>query len=235
MNILKMLEETKSVATGHFVYKARYTHGAGYVDKDMFPSIGAQNLVEILEAEAEKALNMGLDLSGYKKISLITPAYGAIKLGLPVAAYLERRTGTRIIVIETEVVKDESGKRIHIIPENQKKRVMGIPLIGQEDIVNGGTTLREVRDLTARELKAMMFAAMSIIDRGGQTTRTLGIPYYYPFIRIDMTQHDIRKEPCPQCAAGIPISTDLGKGEEWVAMFGQPPYDPNMDFSKFWT
>jgi hypothetical protein len=234
MNIPKMLRETKAVATGHFVYKARYTHGAGYVDKDMFPLIGATNLVEILEAEAEKALNMGLDLSRYKKVCLILPAYGAIKLGLPIAAHLERRTGTRVIVIETEVERDASGKRIHLIPENQKKRVRGIPLIGKDDIVNGGTTLREIRALTAKELEALMIAAMSIIDRGGQTTKTLGIPHYYPYMRIDMTQHDVRKGPCPQCVEGIPINTDLGKGGEWVAMFGQPPYDPSTDFSIFW-
>ena len=68
MNVIEILEKTKAVATGHFVYKARFTHGTGYVDKDMFPEIGAQNLVETLEAEAEKALNMGLDLSGLKKV-----------------------------------------------------------------------------------------------------------------------------------------------------------------------
>lgn len=235
MDIQRMLQETKAVATGHFVYKVRHNHGTGYIDKDMFSLIGAQNLVEILEAEAEKALKMGLDISGCKKVILVTPAYGAIKLGLPIAAYLERRTGTRIFVIETEVEKDETGRRIHIIPENQKKRVMGVPFIVKEDIVNNGTTLREIRVLGERELKAPMVAALSIIDRGGQTTKTLGIPTYYPYMRIDMTQHDIRSGPCPQCVAGVPINTDLGKGSEWVAMFGQPPYEPGTDFLKFWS
>jgi orotate phosphoribosyltransferase len=235
MDIAKMLRETKAVAEGHFVYKARHNHGTGYVDKDMFPFIGAQNLVEILESEAEKALRMGLDLSRHKKVCLMTPAYGAIKLGLPIAAYLERRTSTKVFVIETEIEKDANGKKYHIIPENQKKRVMGIPLIGKEDIVNNGTTLIEIRILSESELETHMIAAMAIIDRGGQTTRTLGIPGYYPYMRIDMTQHDIRTGPCPQCVAGIPINTDLGKGKEFVAMFGQPPYDPGTDFSKFWV
>lgn len=234
MDIIGMLQETKSVANGHFVYKAGYNHGPGYVDKDMFPFIGAQNLVALLEAEAEKALNMGFELEKYKKAVLILPAYGAIKYGLPLAAYLEKRTGTRIIVAETEVEKDGNGKRFHIIPENLKKRILGLPLFGKEDIVNAGTTFREVNGVIRKELDTSFIAGISSIDRGGQTTKSLGIPNYYPYMRIDMTQHDVRTGPCPQCAEGIPINTDLGKGERWVAMFGQPPYSPDMDFSDFW-
>lgn len=235
MNILDMLKNTKAVATGHFVYKALFNHGAGYIDKDMFPYIGAQNLVALLEAEAEKALNMGFALDKYKEAVLITPAYGAIKYGLPMAAYLEKRTGTRVIVVETEVERNEAGKRFHIIPENQKKRILGLPIFGKEDIVNAGTTLREVDELVQKELKTSLFAALATIDRGGQTTKTLNIPCYYPYLRINMDQHDVRTGPCPQCVAGVPINTDLGKGERWVRMFGQPPYPADMDFSSFWS
>lgn len=235
VDIKKMLQETKAVAAGHFVYKALHNHGGGYIDKDMFPFIGALNLVEILEAMAEKALNMGLNLSGHKEFALITPAYGAIKLGLPVAAYLERRTGVKIFVVETELEVAEGGKKHHIIPANQKKRIMGIPLIGQEDIVNEGTTIREVSDLFYKELQMRLYAALSIIDRGNQTATTLKIPHYYPYMRINMEQHDVRIAKCPLCAAGIPINTDLGKGGGWVNMFGQPPYPEGMDFSAFWA
>ncbi|MFA5360096.1 MAG: phosphoribosyltransferase [Patescibacteria group bacterium] len=235
IDVNKMLQESKAVASGHFVYKALYKHGAGYIDKDMFPYIGAQNLVALLEAEAEKALDMGLELSKYKNAVLVTPAYGAIKYGLPLAACLEKRTGTKIIVVETEVEKDETGKRYHIIPENQKKKIVDLPLFCKEDIVNNGTTIREVSELYQKELGMSLFAALSTVDRGGQTAETLGVSQYYPFLRLDMDQHDVRIGPCPQCAAGIPINTDLGKGEGWVKMFGQPPYLPDMDFSAFWN
>jgi orotate phosphoribosyltransferase len=235
IDITEMLRVTKAVATGHFVYKARFNHGMAYVDKDMFPYIGASNLVEILEAGAEKALQAGLDLSPYKVVTLLTPAYGAIKLGLPVAAYLERQTGVRVFVAETEVERNDQGRRIHIIPENQKRRIMGIPAMGQEDIVNDGTTLRETRELAKKELNVSMFAALAILDRGSQTAETLGIPFYCPHIRINMEQYDVRTGPCPLCEAGIPIAVDLGKGAEWVNMFGQPPYPTGMDFSPFWA
>jgi orotate phosphoribosyltransferase len=234
INIDQMLKEARAVATGHFVYKALHNHGAGYIDKDKFPLIGASNFSDVLEATAERALLMGLDLSSSKKFGLLLPAYGAIKMGLTAAAYLERRTGTQIIVFETEVERDEKGKRYHIIPDNTKKMIMDIPLLGFEDIVNAGTTLREINDLAWKELMARIKAALSIIDRGGQNTRTLGIDGYYPYMRINMEQHDVREKVCPLCAAGIPIDTELGKGRGWVEMFGQPPYPPDMDFSEFW-
>ncbi len=229
-----MLSRAKAVAEGHFVYKRRYMHGKAYIDKDQFPFIGAQNLVEILEAEVEEALRMGLELGDYREVALLTPAYGAIKLGLPTAACLEKRTGKRILVVETEVERDENGKRYHIIPENQKKRIFGLPVIGKEDIVNNGTTLLELKGLVERELQSEVIAAMCIVDRGGQTTETLGIRGFYPYKRLDMTQYDVREEGCPLCREGVPINTDLGKGVEWIKMFGQPPYPPDMDFSAIW-
>lgn len=235
MNIINMLKKTKAVAEGHFVYKALHNHGAGYIDKDMFPFIGGQNLVELLEAEAENALDAGLNLSVYKEAVLILPAYGAIKYGLPIAAYLEKKTGTRIFVVETEVERDGTGKRYHVIPDNIKKRIKGLPVFSKEDIVNAGTTLREIHTLIKRELDVDIFAALSTIDRGGQTAESLGISSYYPFMRIDMTQYDVRSPGgCLLCQKGIPINIDLGKGEGWVKKFGQPPYPPDMDFSEFW-
>jgi orotate phosphoribosyltransferase len=235
MDLRETLKRAKAVAEGHFVYKALYMHGQGHIDKDQFSFLGANDLIEILEAEAEKALNMGLELDKYKEVVLLTPAYGAIKLGLPIAAYLEKRTGTKIYVIETEVERDEKGLRYHIIPDNQKKRIIGLPVFGEEDIVNNGKTLIELNKLSISQLGSEMFAALAIIDRGGQTTKSLGISKYYPYWRIDMTQHDVRNGICPLCAAGVPINTDLGKGAGWVKMFGQPPYPPDMDFSAFWA
>ena len=234
MDILDMLQKTKAMASGHFVYKAGHDHGAGYIDKDKFPTIGAQNLVALLEAEAEKALRMGFELSKYKEAVLLLPAYGAIKYGLVQAAYLERRTGIKVIVAETEVERDEKGKRVHVLPENTVKMIRGLPVFGKEDIVNAGTTLREINRLLKKVLEIELFAALSTVDRGGQTTRSLGIPYYYPYLRINMEKHDLRERICPQCAASVPINTDLGKGGRWVEMFGQPPYPEGMDFSAFW-
>lgn len=235
IDILEMLTRTKAASKGHFVYKAGHNHGAGYIDKDRFPLIGAQNMVRVLDAMAEKAMKAGLNFGQHKSVGLITPAYGAIKLGLPLAAALERRTKYDICVIETEVERDANGKRYHVIAENQKQMVTGMPLIGVEDIINAGTTVHEINALTYKELGAKLSAMFCVIDRGGQTAKSLGVRYYYPYERIDMTQYDVRVSPgCPQCTAGVPINTDLGKGAAWVKMFGQPPYPPGMDFSAFW-
>lgn len=79
-----------------------------------------------------------------------------------------------------------------------------------------------------------IIAATCFADRGGQTAESLETEQYHPYFSKRIEQHDIRQKPCPQCQAGIPITTDLGKGKRWVAMFGQPPYPEGMDFSVFW-
>ena len=75
---------------------------------------------------------------------------------------------------------------------------------------------------------------MCFVDRNGLTAEALGVEKYYPYFVKEMKQYDVRKGSCPQCQAGIPITTDIGKGAEWVNMFGQPPYPKDTDFSKFW-
>lgn len=235
VDVMQMMRNTKALATGHFVYKALHNHGAGYIDKDMFPIMGARKLVMLLEAVADNALNSGLDFGQHQAAVLLAPAYGAIKYCLSLAAHIERLTNVRIVVVETELERDASGKRFHIIPDNVKKRILGLPVLCEEDIVNAGTTIREVNELIRRELATSLYAALSIVDRGNQTAETLNIPAYYPYVRINMDQHDVRTGPCPLCAEGVPINTDLGKGEGWVKMFGQPPYPNGMDFSAFWA
>ena len=235
IDVRQIMKNTKALATGHFVFKALHDHGAGYIDKDRFPLIGARNYSMLLEAEAENALNSGLDLSEYPAVALLTAAYGSIKQGLPLAAYLEKRTNVRIIVAETEVERNAAGKRYHVLPDNVKTMILGIPVLCAEDIVNDGTTVREINRLAIAELGTSLFGVLATVDRGGQTAATLNVPRYYPYMRVNMEKHDLRKGPCPQCVAGIPINTDLGKGEGWVKMFGQPPYPPDMDFSAFWA
>lgn len=233
----KMLESTGAVAEGHFVYKLMNMHGFAYIDKDRFPLVGAFNYCQILEAEADKAVDEGLGdlLSGIKKVALVVPAYGAIKQGLPLAAQIERRTGTRVIVFETEVERDGDGKRYHVIPENMREMVGGLPIIGADDITNNGKTNEELKPLIKKVLDSELIAFLATVDRGGQTAESLGLRGYFPYLRIQMDQHDCKIGPCPKCLAGVPINTDLGKGRIWVDKFGQPPYPSDMNFSAIWA
>ncbi|PIP27473.1 MAG: hypothetical protein COX30_01750 [Candidatus Moranbacteria bacterium CG23_combo_of_CG06-09_8_20_14_all_39_10] len=234
-NIAEILRDCKSVVQGdHIVYKLG-THGTEYIDKEQFAKLGAQRLAAVLRLSAGCAIKNGLEAGGREMIGIIGPAYGAIPYALTVAESLEGHFGTPLFFpARTELVMDATGKKIHVIPEKLLALYAEKRFIGIEDIVNNGTTLRELRDLLLT-IGSEMFAAISAADRGGQTAESLGIKQYFPGLRIDMDQVDLRKAVCPQCVMGVPINTVLGKGARWVKMFGQPPYPPGMDFAAFWS
>jgi len=229
------IEESNAVAEGHFVYKAGYNHGNLYINKEKFPNMGARKLVELIREVGINALDSGLDFGSAKKIGIIGPAYGAIPFSLTLAAYLEeQRPDILFFPARTQLVKDNAGKEYHVIPEKLLEDYQDGSLIIHEDIVNEGTTIREVTRLFKHAVNARIIAATCFVDRGGQTTESLGVEQYYPYFAKKLEQHDVQQKPCPQCQAGIPITTDLGKGKRWVKMFGQPPYPEGMDFSAFW-
>ena len=58
-----IIETSGAAVTGHFVYKARYKHGPGYIDKEGFPEIGASNLTGAIFEVAENAMEMGFNPS----------------------------------------------------------------------------------------------------------------------------------------------------------------------------
>lgn len=227
----EILSSCNAVVRSHLVYKLG-THGREYIDKEQFSKLGARKLSEVLRIAVGQAIDNGLKIVGKEMIGVIGPAYGAIPYALTVAESLEGHFETPLFFpARTELVTE---KKIHVIPEKLLAMYAGKKFIGIEDIVNNGTTLRELRDLLLT-IDAEMFAAISIADRGGQTEESLGIKQYFPGLRVNMAQVDPRKEFCLQCAAGIPINTVLGKGARWVKLFGQPPYPPGMDFSAFWA
>ena len=229
------IKESGAVVSGHFVFKAGYTHGNLYINKEQFPKMGAKKLVNLINRVGANAVNSGLYLSKAKRVGIIGPAYSAIPFSLTLAAYFESITYDILFFpARTQLVKDNNGRDYHIIPEKLLKDYQNAVFIIHEDIVNNGTTIKEVARLFREAVNATIIAATCFVDRSGQTAESLGIEQYYPYFAKKMEQYDIRQKPCPQCQAGIPITTDIGKGKEWVAMFGQPPYPEGMDFSAFW-
>jgi orotate phosphoribosyltransferase len=232
----KFIEESGAVIEGHFVYKARWSHGNLYVNKEKFPNMGAKKLVNLIREVGANALASGLDFGKAKKVGIIGPAYGAIPFSLTLAAYFEeQRPDVLFFPARTQLATDDEGREFHIIPDKLLGDYQNGIFIIHEDVVNNGTTIIEARELFKEVADAKIIAATCFADRGGQTAESLGVEQYYPFFAKKMEQCDIRRIPCPQCQAGIPITTDIGKGKEWVTMFGHPPYPKDKDFSAFWT
>ena len=230
---MSFLRLAKAVVDDHFVFKAGYMHGNLYINKEAFLFMGARKLAQLVGQMVNNAMDNGLEIEG-EEMGVVAPAYGAIPLVLAVAEFLEINfPNTRFFPARTQL-KEENGRSVHYLPEKLVKTYRGKKFIGIEDIVNNGTTIREVKKVFKDQADADVIAFLSFVNRAGQTAETLGIDSFYPLMNPALEQCDVREEQCPQCVAGIPINTELGKGNEWVKMFGQPPYSKGMDFSSFW-
>lgn len=234
-DIMKILAASGAlIKSDHFVYKAG-THGSAYINKERFTFLGARDLVSLIRQVADNAMEKGLRIIPFteKKIGVLGPAMGAISYSLTLAEALEKGMKDKIFfTARTELVADGTGKKVHRIPEKLAGDICNSSFIIFEDIVNNGTTIREVKELL-RTIGGRVFAAMCFVDRGGQTAESLGVGQYYPLLRVDMTQYEAQE--CPLCQEGKPINTILGKGDRWIKLFGQPPYPKGKDFSVFWA
>jgi len=238
IDVQEALAKVQAVMTGHFVYK-KGSHGAGYINKEALVGLSAHELHELYKEVGAGAVRNGLNINDAlpdRAVAVLGPAYGAIPVALSVAVGLEEWVhNVRFFPARTEVERNEHGKRIHALPDKLLALYSGCDLIIVEDIVNNGTTIREVAGLIKSFNSDMnVIGAVSLVDRGGQTAESLGAPQYHPLLRVNMEQHDPREHQCPLCAQGVPINTILGKGGGWVEMFGQPPYPEGTDFSRYW-
>jgi orotate phosphoribosyltransferase len=235
MNSIDLLRSLGAVVENdHFVFKAGYAHGDLYINKEEFIKLGANNLIKLLGNMVDSAVKRGLEFGDAKEIGVVGPGYGAIPYALPVAGFLEDFfPGIKFFPARTQL-KNVNGRDVHYLPEKLIKQYRGKRFIGVEDIVNNGETIREIRDVFSMQANADVDDFMSIANRGVQTAQTLGLKRFFPLMDPTLKQYDLRVERCLKCFAEVPINTQLGKGAEWVKMFGQPPYPVGKDFSAFW-
>ena len=235
INVDEILQKSGAVVSGHLVYKAG-THGIYYIDKERYINLSARELSGLIREVGLNAVAKGLQIpTSVERAGIIGPAMGAIAYTLTLAACLEEFfPAIKFFPARSELEIDSTEKKVHVIPDKLLPLYRNNFFIIIEDIVNNGTTIREVKKLFEEIANATIIAAMCTVDRGGQTPESLGIDQYFPLKRIQMDQWDPRKEICPLCEKRIPVTTDLGKGSRWVKLFGHPPYDPNTDFSPFW-
>jgi len=229
------LKEVDAFVEGHFVYKSGL-HGNMYIDKERLGRLGGRKMTEVLNAVAMNAYaeNM-MQFKMETTVTVIGPAFGAINYTLSICNFFEEAYRTlRVNFHPGRTQLWEDGKT-HYFPE----KLLGIygesdEFIVIEDIVNIGSTIREIDALTKATFGKPVSRAMCIVNRGGQTAQSMGIEEFHPLLDVCMEQHD------PRTSAGLArinelgeINLALGKGSGWVKMFGQPEYPEGIDFSAY--
>lgn len=223
-----LLAVNNLVVTGEiFVYKSGFI-GEAYINKDDLALLGVKVINNCLRGAVNNAflsfLNFDLNV---KNVLVIGPAYGAIAYAPVVAEQLQDLYGDKITFRPARTQLDKDNK--HYFHEKHANLIsMSDTFIIIEDIVNEGTTIREVSALLPKQVHS----AICLVDRGENTPNGLGIGEFYPFLSVDMNSTDPRVDPS-LFDSGMKINTVLGKGKLWVEMFGKPPYAPGTDFSCF--
>lgn len=225
---------------GLFIYKSGM-FGHIYMDKECLADLGGSEMEYLLKGVAEKAfLDEEMSFSENTKIvTVIGPSYGASGYPISVCAYLENAFREWKIIFrpgKTQLVKnDATGKDRHYFPDKLIERYADSDaFMITEDIINSGTTVREVgalvREIFGRSIKHVF----CIGNRGGQTAQSIGTERLYALVDEKINQYD------PRTSEGLEIlnnsgeiNTKLGKGKLWVDLFGQPPYPAGTDFSAF--
>jgi orotate phosphoribosyltransferase len=230
------LKDVDAFVEGHFVYKSGL-HGNMYIDKERLGKLGGRKMTEVLLAVAMNAYftKNTMRFKMGTTVTIIGPAFGAINYTLPICNYFEEVYKTLRINFRPGRTQLRNDGKTHYFPE----KLLDIygesdEFIVIEDIVNLGSTIREVSALTKATFGKAVTRAMCIVSRGGQTAESMGIEEFHPLLDVCMEQYD------PRTASGLEkinglgeINLELGKGKGWVKMFGQPPYPADTDFNDY--
>lgn len=118
---------------------------------------------------------------------------------------------------------EKDGADLLLLRRNQARHLAGATVLIVEDAIVTGQSLQALTALAYRHDAGSVYIA-ALLDRGQTQTRSLqhfthGVPVVSVFHKPMPTWE---KATCPLCQAGVPFSTQHGKGAEEFHRHGQP-------------
>ncbi len=203
--VLDILEKTKAVVTGHFVYVSG-KHAPMYVNKDyIYPHTAY--ISRIGEIIAQKYKNSPIDI-------VVGPSIGGIILSQWTAHHLSIMKGKEVLSIYTEKQPD----RDQIFTRGYGSYVRGRNILVVEDIVTTGGSVKKVINSVVNE-GGRVVGACAIVNKDPVNINPsfIGAPFDY----LTVVGMDVFNEAdCPLCKNGVPIDTTLGHGKKFLEKKG---------------
>jgi len=199
---LKIFNEIGVIVAGHFVFTGG-NHSSQYINKDaLYPHTHyTSRLCRLIARE----------FSGEEIDTVIGPEKGGIILSQWVAEHLTDCTGEKVFAVYAEKTKDNN----FAINRGYDKFIAGRLVLVVEDTLTTGGSVREVVELV-HENGGSVVGVGALWNRGGVTAENIGdVPRLFSLVNKKLD--DWPKEECPLCAQGVPINTDIGKGEEFLS------------------
>jgi len=185
------------VTDSHIVY-ASGRHGAEYVNKDALYPFTA-DLQTVCDLMAEPFLKDKVEV-------VIGPAVEAAILASRVAGRLKTKA------VYAEKTADGSSFKIR---KTFRKFIAGKRVLVVEDVLTTGNSISKVIE-EVRLLAGTVIGVSAIFNRGAVSAEAIGnVPKLSALINLKLNSWD--EADCPLCKHAVPINTDVGNGEDFLA------------------
>ena len=198
----KILQGVGAIRCGHFVYTSG-RHGDTYVDK---------NALYTQRKYVSRLCRMMLMLLAYDRVEVVVgPASGAVILANLTSFHISKHLKRRVRWVVAE--KDGSGGfliRPKDVPLIEGKRALIV-----DDVTTTGKSLKKVVEVV-RACGGDIIAAVVIVNRGAIQASDVGdVPRLEQLLKLQLKSYP--GHACDLCRHGIPISTNVGHGKEFLA------------------
>ncbi|MFA6171815.1 MAG: phosphoribosyltransferase family protein [Patescibacteria group bacterium] len=204
-DIFDILKEANAILKGHFVF-TNGQHSDTYLNKDgLYPYAELTSEVGMMMAEKTKDLDID---------TVVGPALGAIILSQWTAYHLSKLKGKVIYGVYTEKMPDKSQR----FTRGYDKFVKGKKVLVVEDWTTTGlSALKTVKAI--QEAGGDVVAVCSMVNRNpDEVTDEFFGTKYLPLKAIKIQA--CNEDECHMCKQGVPISTEVGHGKEYLERKG---------------
>lgn len=203
-DVLRLLGQVGSVITGSHIVYTSGRHGSAYVNKDaIYPH--TRETQELCRALAMKFRGDDVEV-------VIAPAIGGVILTQWTAHLLAEMIRREVLAVYAE--KAEGGDSF-VIKRGYDKLVAGKRVLVVEDVLTTGGSVKKVIE-AVRAAGGNVVGLGVLCNRGGITPQDVAdVPVLHALTNVKLDSWS--EAECPLCAQGVPISTDVGKGREFLA------------------
>lgn len=212
---LKIFEWVGAIITNSHIVYASDKHGREYVNKDaIYPHVAKTSLLckEIAEH------------FGFYNVEVVAgPSIGGVILVQWVAHWLNLFRSDdvqlrRVLAVYAEE-EGEGDQKIRVFKRGYDKLIPGKRVLAVEDVLTTGGSAKRVIE-AVRKLGGEVVGLGVLCNRGGVRPEDVGINEIFALVNLSMESWPAGE--CPLCNEGVLINTEVGKGRDFVAQYGQP-------------
>jgi len=200
--VLEIFKRTGTLLEGHFVLTSG-RHSDKYANKDhIYP-----HTVAVARLTWEIAIHFVPHQPPIQTV--VGPAMGGIILSTWTAhSLIQVERGQNAIPVAAVYAEKDGDK--FVFRRGYDKFVHGRKVLIVEDILTTGGSVKKVAE-AVRQVGGEVVAVAVLCNRGRLSAEALGVPELYSLLELDFQSWE--ETDCPLCQKGIPINTEVGKGQ----------------------